>query len=530
MKQITAAKLTTILFFFTTLLWSVFLPVFEAPDETSAYEYALYMSKTWKIPDLREFSNQGFHHWQPLYFFLLAPVANVTNAPSSLGSKYYYKNSWERIYRDNPTNIFSHQPSEFKFDWDGIAASLHVMRLVSVLLATGSVWFVFLTSREVFGSTSNLPIVTTSLFGFNPQFINYSGALNVVNMVTFVSSMAIWQAVKIIGQKRASLKSYACLGSLLGIAIISKMTSLTLLPVSLGMVIWKRIREKIPVLPALAFLIVFFMLSGGWFLIRNKILYGEFSGVTTQITMVYGKVRNPFLEEVGWLNYLISYPKTQWKTFWSGFSWLTFYLPHIFPLIMAWIYFIGMLGYGMILLDKSTAVKMKNQLILLGAFVLLGWLGITRTIFQVEVFNGKDMFFVSGALAIVVMAGIIEFWRNLGKIGARANAFSGCFLTGLSVFWMNQMELVNIVKWNFTGQDIFLVLKTLVFSSLVWIMILKLVRLKRVRVNVGKIVSLARFLPVFSIALVATNLIILFFQVVPSLYHQSVLRLIQGGG
>lgn len=529
MKQIFAAKLIIVLFFFTTLLWSIFLPVFEAPDETSAYEYALYMSKTWQIPDLREFSNQGFHHWQPLYFFLLAPVAKATNAPTSTGSKYYYKDSWERIYRDNPTNIFFHQPSEFKFDWDGIAVSLHAMRLVSVLLATGSVWFVFLTAREIFGSVSKLPIVATALFGFNPQFVNYSGALNVVDMVTFVSSIAIWQAVKIIGQKRTSIKSYASLGGLLGVAIISKMTSLTLLPVALGMAIWKRAKERASVLSALAFLMLFFMIFGGWFLIRNKILYGEFSGVTTQITMVYGKVRNPFLEEVGWLNYLISYPKTQWKTFWSGFSWLTFYLPHIFPLIMAWIYFVGLLGYAMILLGKSIAATMKSQLILLGLFALLGWLGITRTIFQIEVFNGKDMFFVSGALAIVVVAGTIGFWKNFGKIGIGTKIVSGFFLTGLSIFWMNQMELVNLVKWNFDSNDIILIAQTLVSSVLIWIIIVELVRDKRVRTNLEKIISSHKLLPVFLIAVTMIDLMVLFLLVIPSLYHQSFLKLIQGG-
>lgn len=529
MRQIFSEKLIIVLFFITALLWSVFLPVFEAPDETSAYEYALYMARTWEIPDLREFSNQGFHHWQPLYFFLLAPIARVTNAPTSIGSKYYYKNSWERIYRDNPTNIFFHQPSEFKFDWDGIAASLHAMRLISVLLATGSVWLVFLTAREIFGLGSQAPVVAAALFGFNPQFVNYSGALNVVNMVTFVSSTVIFLAVKILGQKITSLKLYAYLGGLLGIAIISKMTSLTLLPVSLGMVMWKRIKEKVKVLPALALLILFFMIFGGWFLIRNKILYGEFSGVTTQITMVYGKVRNPFLEEVGWLNYLISYPKTQWKTFWSGFSWLTFYLPHIFPLIMAWIYFIGMLGYGVILFGKSTVARVRHQLMLLGVFVLSGWLGITRTIFQIEVFNGKDMFFVSGALATVVVAGVIGFWRNLGKIGIRASLASGCFLTGLSVFWMNQMELVNIVKWNFTSNDIILIAKTLVSSVIIWITILKFVRDSRIRTKMEKIISLPKILPVFLITLAMTDLMVLFLLIVPSLYHQSVLSLIFKG-
>ena len=136
------------------------------------------------------------------------------------------------------------------------------------------------------------------------------------------------------------------------------------------------------------------------------------------------------------------------------------------------------------------------------------------------------MFFVSGALAIVVIAGVIEFWRNLGKIGARVSIFSGFFLSGLSIFWMNQMELVNIVKWNFTGTDILLVAKTLVFSSLVWIMILKLVRFKKARANIEKIASLSKLLPILLTVFTLTDLMVLFSLIVPSLYHQSVLSLI----
>lgn len=89
------------------------------------------------------------------------------------------------------------------------------------------------------------------------------------------------------------------------------------------------------------------------------------------------------------------------------------------------------------------------------------------------------------------------------------------------------MELVNIVKWNFTSNDIILIAKTLISCFLIWITILKLVRDKRKRANVEKIISSSKFLPFFLIALAMADLMVLILLVVPSLYHQSVLSLIR---
>ena len=46
-------------------------------------------------------------------------------------------------------------------------------------------------------------------------------------------------------------------------------------------------------------------------------------------------LKREFLEEVGLLNFIISYPKTQWTTLWSGYGWITIYLPSAVPFLLA---------------------------------------------------------------------------------------------------------------------------------------------------------------------------------------------------
>ena len=78
MSQSQTAKIILLLFFLVSLTWSIFTPVFEAPDETTAYEYGRYYARTWDLPVLTKLPlPQGVHHWEPLYFILLGRIAKT---------------------------------------------------------------------------------------------------------------------------------------------------------------------------------------------------------------------------------------------------------------------------------------------------------------------------------------------------------------------------------------------------------------------------------------------------------------------
>ncbi|MBI5357181.1 glycosyltransferase family 39 protein [Candidatus Collierbacteria bacterium] len=532
------ALLILAVFAVISLLWSVFIPVFESPDESTDYEFGRYYGRTWKLPVLTDNPRpQGVHFWEPLYFYILGSVSKAINAPLSEDSKYMYSSSdqWKRLREQHPLNLHRHEPSEFKFNWDEIAWSLHLMRLVSVLLSVGSVWFVYKMGREVFPEPSWLPIAGMMLFAFNPQFLFLGSALNVVDMVIFSTAILLWLLVRFMKRKVNKAIDIIVLGASMGMAILSKMTALPILAVAVVGICWKRIVEKKPVVNAILLFLIIFLLTGGWYLLRNQALYGELTGAKIHVLARFGKMTNPFLEEVGLLNFLISYPKTQWKTFWSGFGWITIYLPMIFPFTMLMIYAHGIWGFVVAIRERTNIFLngvQKRQLMVLAMAPIVVWLAISRVIFIVEVFHGKDLFPVSGAAALIVVVG----WRTMWEIFGSSDWDRGwikklsmpvIFL--LSIFWFKQPELARFFKGIANMTDVWRMIGTGILAAIALKVFWKLVSNQRSREIFRKlVVNKENQIALLILGIIAiSELAILFLMVVQGLYNMSIRELLR---
>jgi len=535
--QSKAALLILAVFTVISIFWSVFVPVFESPDESTDYEFGRYFARTWKLPVLTDNPRpKGVHVWEPLYFYILGSVSKTINAPLSSGSRYEYNNPWKRIYEQNPLNLYQHNPSEFKFNWDYLAWSLHLMRLVSVLLSVGSVWFVYKMGREVFPEPSWLPISGMMLFAFNPQFLFLGSVLNVVDMVIFSTTILLWLLARFMRREVNRAIDIIILGMSMGMAILSKMTALPILAVVVVGISWKRIVEKKPVISAILLFLIVFLLTGGWYLVRNQVLYGELTGAKIHVLARFNGVwKNPFLEEVGLLNYLISYPKTQWKTFWSGFGWITIYLPMIFPFTMLMIYAHGIWGFVVAIRDRTNLILsgvQKKQLAILATVPIIVWLAITRVIFMVEVFHGKDLFPVSGVAALIVALG----WRTLWKVfGSNdwdrhwiKNTAMLCIFS-VSVFWFKQPELARFFKGIANMADVWQMVITGTLAAITLRAFWKLFFGQRSREIIRKLVVRNEVRIVsFTLGIIAVSeLTILFLLVVPDLYQMSIWELLK---
>lgn len=535
MSQAKTAKIVLIFFFLTSLAWSVFTPVFEAPDETTAYEYGRYYARTWQLPVITKLSPpQGVHHWEPLYFIFLGRIAKTINAPLSDHSRYHYPAGWTRIREENPANLYRHEPDEFKFGWDKLATSLHLMRLFSVFLASGSVWFVYKTGREIFSQKSWLPIWAMILYAFNPQFVFFSGILNVVNMITFLTAVFLWLLTKYLRRGQNDWRHTSVLGCIFGIAIFSKMTALAMLPATLLAVGWKRMEERKSIIRGLAIFLLAFLVTGGWYLIRNQVLYGEFSGTKAHVVYRFGRVVNPFLEEVGLVNFIISYPKTQWITLWSGFGWITVYLPLIFPLAMLVFYAHGLFGFVGELTDGKLGLNrvQRRQLIILGLMPVSVWLGITRVIFMVEVFHGKDLFLITGVLTLMVVVGWASLWKRIesgGWLGKWEKLAATGAMGVLTSFWLKQPQLAKLVKGIAGGQDVLELVWTAAAGMTALVIGWRLIENKILMKKVARFWASREGILLSGLAglLVVANLMVLFMMFIQAMYHLSIWELLK---
>ena len=367
------------------------------------------------------------------------------------------------------------------------------------------------------------------LFAFNPQFVFFSGVLNVVNMINFSFSLFLWLLIRFLKNTLHSFIDISLLGIMFGVSILSKMTALATLPVVFMVIYWQRIRIKKPIVSTVVLFLTVFFLTGGWYLVRNQALYGEFTGSKAHVLYRFGKITNPFLEEVGLLNFIISYPKTQWTTLWSGYGWITIYLPSVVPFLLAVLYFHGLWGFIGNLKKTKNVMSLPTQLIQLLVLALIPltvWLGITRAIFIIEVFHGKDLLFISGALAIVVVYGLSLFWNKLshwGQVSIRTKIVAIIFLTFFSVFWFEQQSLARFAKGIAESADIIAMAAIGTVTAVGILSVWKLANNLRIRKIIERALSVNSQTIVILLLLLLSllDIIILFGLVVPPLYQKS---------
>ena len=334
MKSYTPLHLLLILFIGIAFAFDQSTPTFEASDEAWHYGVVREIAAGRGLPvqrvgELTTYRQEGSQ--PPLYYYIGAALISWIDDYDSL-SRYSY-NPFGQVGVPGTTeniNMFRHTSLE-EFPLTGVALAVHVLRWFSILLGCGTVSLTFFVAKALFPEKGNLPILAASLTAFNPMFVFISASVNNDNGVWFLASLIIYILVLTVSlEDNVSLiplwlprillqRQFApwLLGVLLGLAILTKLSALLLIPVVGTYLIWRAqhygnwyqaFREG-----SIITLCVFVLTS--WWFYRNWILYDELLGTNT-MAEIYGFVRTgpPIWEE------LILEWRGWWYSLWGIFG------------------------------------------------------------------------------------------------------------------------------------------------------------------------------------------------------------------
>ncbi len=215
--------------------WNVSVPAYENLDEMEHTEVARHIAVTGKLPVHHTAEAAGFRVRQeasqpPLYHILGAiwirvlrlpltpPTAQpVPGAVVTCGDTetFYNKATWAR------------NPYQDDFPWQGHVRTVHALRLLSTLLQIATLAGTWRLARLIF-PTGIIPLLSTAIVAFNPQFLLVAAGANNDNLIT---PLATWALVLLltIWQQGPTTKRLLLFGSLSGLAALSKLSGLALL-------------------------------------------------------------------------------------------------------------------------------------------------------------------------------------------------------------------------------------------------------------------------------------------------------------
>ncbi len=417
------------LFSVTGVAYSLVVPPFETPDEIYHYAFARHLAAGNGLPVqgpeiTGPWEQEGS---QPPLYYALVGLATAGIDQSGLDA-FAVRNP--RANLGNPTQpgnknfmLFSAQGRPLQ----GVDLALRVGRWISVVLGTFTVLFTYLLSRHTFPTDRWSRLLATALVATIPQFTFISASLSNDNMITMVSAAAlVYMAVL---AKRGRVQGllwwhWAGLGLLLGLAALSKLQGLGLLPLTAFTFLFLAARQRVWRTALNGGLLVggTVLLVAGWWYVRNVLLYGDPFGTENLLSVTGLRVEPATLQSmVGELRGLQ-------MSFWGIFGWFSILLPSWTYSLFELLTFLAAAGAVLAWLrtrrtaeraaglqeQKDDAMGIVWIWIVISLALLAGWISVAQGS------QGRLLFPAISALAVAAVYGL-RFWAGfLPRFGRTA--------------------------------------------------------------------------------------------------------------
>lgn len=367
------------------MLWSFVVPVLEAPDEGSHWQYIRHLHDTHRLPVYGPSFLEA--NSPPLYYALLAPLGQAGPEPPHL--------AWlgldGQLVLPAPPRYFLNAGDDLSRYWN-----LRRARILTAALAALAVLFTFLAGREATGRATT-GLLAAALVAFLPQF-TFRG-MNISNdaLVTTLGAASLYWILRIARRgftwRDGVLATLAMTG-----AFLSKINAV-FMPVVLTLVLlrepvaWSVRVRRLGVLALAA------LLAAPW-LIRNHLLYGDPLASQVMLSAVdFLVAQKPITSPY----FYTTFPRMLGQSFVGVFGWLNLFLP-------AWAYLAYLaLGGGAAagwLLHPPRGRGDRTAFMALAAFVLLGLAMVIRINLDFNQPQGRYLFPALAAIAILTAAGL----------------------------------------------------------------------------------------------------------------------------
>ncbi|MCG3211691.1 MAG: hypothetical protein FOGNACKC_05337 [Anaerolineae bacterium] len=276
------------------VIYSLVTPPFEAGDESRHYAVVKYIADTGQLPIQQP--GEAQIHWShegnqpPLYYALAAALTGWIN--TGTWADVYWYNPHTTIgdpLRPDNKNIVIHPPGD-GWPWRGAVLAVHLSRFLSIAMAAVTVAAAYAIALRLFCGNRWLAAGAMSITAFNPMFIFISASVNNDNAVIMFCTLTLLLLVRQNKEINRPAGYAALLGLLIGLGALSKLYAFGLLPLAVARLAWlaaktsntqhatRNTSYKSPTfwrrfLGWSATLTALFLLTAGWFYLRNALLY-----------------------------------------------------------------------------------------------------------------------------------------------------------------------------------------------------------------------------------------------------------------
>jgi hypothetical protein len=413
------------------LIYDWATPIFEAPDEGYHFAVIRWIAQGNGLPEQDPSVRQDWEQegsQPPLYHALAAGLTFWVDTGE--WEETFVFNPHSRIGIPNTThnvNLYRHTARE-QFPYRGTPLAVHLTRWLSLFISVGVIVLTHRLSMTVFPGQPNAALLAAALVALNPKALFINASVNNDNLLMLLSTASLLATIHLMQTNVMRFEWKAIgLGTLLGLAALTKVSGLVLWPIAAMGVGWGAWRAR----SWRRFLIGGLLVGGaallisGWWFWRNQALYGELLGLNTMVAIAGPRVPPITLWTLirdEWYGFYRSY----WDVFGVFTILPTAWVQWAFDALTLWA-----IAGGLWLLARRRAAP-RPEALLLALFCLLTLVGVTRWTMMTFASQGRLMFGALAPLSIFMALGLLvpferrrlESWTvNLGI----------CFLTLIAI-------------------------------------------------------------------------------------------------
>lgn len=326
-------------------VYSVVTPLFEGPDEIWHFAFANHLADGGGLPvfDAAQpatFLRNGAH--PPVYYALIAAlIAPLDRADFPAEFRFNLANPLiTKGASGTSRNLLIHTARE-DWPWRNTALAAHLARFVSIALNALALWGVWQIARRILRD-ERLALLALVLAAFVPQFVYGAAMINNDALAAATTTWLVYALLRWFDVR--SLKWAVISGVMLGLALLSKIGLIALLPVplvtlALSLIEPRRregakkrlnfsIKRPLPWAQLVQTVVVIYGLAlviAGWWYIRNWQLYGdplawrEWQALTGagRVPPTFGDFISDMIGMFGlfWIDFSLRIDRTWWPIF-----------------------------------------------------------------------------------------------------------------------------------------------------------------------------------------------------------------------
>ncbi len=283
------------------MTYALVTPAFEASDELWHYPMIRHLADGNSLP-VQVFDPAQAGPWKqeasqpPLYYYIGAALTFWVDTSDMEQVRWLNPHVDNGVITaDGNINLAIHDLAASP--WQGTLLAIRIVRVASVLLSAFTVYFTYRIGRLVIPDRPEIGLAAAAITAFMPMFLFISGAVNNDNLAVPLAAWAVFLMVHgVVKRPLWTTKQSLMLGTVIGLAILTKEGTFGLIPLAFGTIFISIINKKLSedsdkslslqslisslLKTSVQFLIMLIptLLIAGWWYWRNVELYGDWLG------------------------------------------------------------------------------------------------------------------------------------------------------------------------------------------------------------------------------------------------------------